>query len=128
MPYSLLALCIGASTGATMRWGLGLALNHVIPSLALGTLVANLLGGYLIGLAAAFFATHPALGAQWSLLVVTGFLGSLTTFSSFSHEVVSLLQQGNMLMAGGAVAMHVCGSLLMTFLGMGTYMAVRGAV
>ena len=125
MISSLLAICAGASAGAVLRWLLGLALNPFFPTVPLGTLAANWLGGYIIGLALSLFAFFPFLGAEWRLLVVTGFLGALTTFSTFSAEVATLIQQGRLLWAGGAVALHVCGSLLMTFLGMGTFALIR---
>lgn len=125
MIHSLLAICVGASAGAVLRWLLGLALNPVFPTLPLGTLTANWLGGYIIGLALSIFALFPSLGAEWRLLVVTGFLGALTTFSTFSAEVATLIQQGRLFWAGGAVALHVCGSLAMTFLGMGTFALIR---
>ncbi len=125
MISSLLAICAGASAGAVLRWLLGLALNPLFPTVPLGTLAANWLGGYNIGLALSQFDFFPFLGAEWRLLVVTGFLGALTTFSTFSAEVATLIQQGRLLWAGGAVALHVCGSLLMTFLGMGTFALIR---
>ncbi|MCD7983888.1 MAG: fluoride efflux transporter CrcB [Desulfovibrio sp.] len=125
MISSLLAICAGASAGAVLRWLLGLALNPLFPTVPLGTLAANWLGGYIIGLAISLFAFFPFLGAEWRLLVVTGFLGALTTFSTFSAEVATLIQEGRLLWAGGAVALHVCGSLFMTFLGMGTFALIR---
>lgn len=108
-----------------LRWLLGLALNPLFPTLPLGTLAANLLGGYCIGLAVSVFAAIPSIGAEWRLLIITGFLGALTTFSTFSAEVVSLLQHGRVFWAGSTVVLHVCGSLAMTFLGMGTFALVR---
>lgn len=125
MLQSLLAICAGASAGAVLRWLLGLALNPLFPALPLGTLAANWLGGYCIGLAVGVFAFIPSLGAEWRLLIITGFLGALTTFSAFSAEVVSLIQQGRLFWAAGAVALHVCGSLLLTFLGIATCALVR---
>jgi CrcB protein len=86
MLYSILAISIGASAGAVSRWFLGLGLNALFPTIPLGTLAANLLGGYLIGLALTFFAGNPSLPPEWRLLVITGFLGGLTTFSTFSAE------------------------------------------
>lgn len=115
---SLLAISIGASLGAISRWLLGLGLNALFPLLPPGTLVANLLGGYLIGVAVAFFAAHPALSPEWRLLVITGFLGGLTTFSTFSAEVTNLLQQERLLWACASISAHVVGSLVMTLLGM----------
>lgn len=120
MFYSILSICIGASFGATLRWWLGLSLNALFPTIPPGTLAANLLGGYLIGLSLSFFAHHPALSPEWRLLVITGFLGGLTTFSTFSGEVTQLLQQGRWLWAGASISTHVAGSLLMTLLGMAT--------
>lgn len=120
MLYSVLAISIGASFGAVSRWLLGLGFNALFPTIPPGTLLANLLGGYLIGIAVTFFAANPHLPPEWRLLVITGFLGGLTTFSTFSAEVTTLLQQGRLLWAGGAIAVHVTGSLLMTLLGMVT--------
>ena len=117
MLNSILAICLGASLGALLRWLLGLSLNSLFPAIPLGTLTANLVGGYLIGVAAALFAAYPALAPEWRLLVITGFLGGLTTFSTFSAEVVSLLQEGRMFWAGLTISAHVLGSLLMTLLG-----------
>jgi CrcB protein len=117
MLNSILAICLGASLGAVLRWLLGLSLNSLFPAIPLGTLTANLVGGYLIGVAVALFAAYPALAPEWRLLVITGFLGGLTTFSTFSAEVVSLLQEGRMFWAGLTISAHVLGSLLMTLLG-----------
>jgi CrcB protein len=115
----VLAICIGASVGALSRWGLGLWLTPggVIPW---GTLAANLLGGYLIGICIAIFQSMPQLDPVWRLLLVTGFLGGLTTFSSFSGEVVSLLMQARYGLALGTAALHVLGSLLLTVAGIKT--------
>jgi len=118
---SILAISAGASLGAVLRWLLGSGLNALFPAIPPGTLAANLLGGYLIGLAVAFFGQHAGLAPEWRLFVITGFLGGLTTFSTFSAEVTSLLQQGRLLWAGGAIATHVLGSLAMTLLGMATF-------
>lgn len=120
MLYSVLAISLGASLGAVSRWLLGLGFNALFPTIPPGTLLANLLGGYLIGIAVTVFAANPHLPPEWRLMVITGFLGGLTTFSTFSVEVTSLLQQGRLLWAGGAIAVHVMGSLLMTLLGMAT--------
>jgi len=114
---SVLAICIGASLGALARWGLGLWLNpgSMIPY---GTLAANLIGGYLVGLCVAVFQTFPQLDPVWRLALVTGFLGALTTFSSFSAEVVAMLGQQRYALAMGTVALHLFGSLLLTVAGM----------
>jgi fluoride exporter len=120
MINSLFAISLGASAGAILRWFLGLSLNSLFPTLPPGTLAANLLGGYLIGVAIAFFANHPGLSPTWRLLVITGFMGGLTTFSTFSAEVTTLLQQRQLLWAAGQIGLHVFGSLLMTMLGIAT--------
>ena len=111
-----LAICVGASLGALARWQLGLWLSPggLIPW---GTLAANLIGGYLIGVCVAVFQALPQLDPAWRLALVTGFLGGLTTFSSFSAEVVSMLQQQRYLMALGTTAVHLLGSLVLTALG-----------
>lgn len=120
MLHSILAISIGASLGAVLRWLLGLWLNALFPAVPPGTLVANLIGGYLIGVAIAVFADHPGLSPEWRLLVITGFLGGLTTFSTFSAEVTELVQQERLWWAGGAISAHVAGSLAMTMLGLAT--------
>lgn len=121
---SVLAICIGASLGALARWRLGLWLNPgaVLP---LGTLAANLIGGYLIGIAVAVFATLPQLPPQYRLFVVTGFLGGLTTFSTFSAEVVSQLQQGHTAWALATTFGHTLGSFAFTALGIATVAWLR---
>ncbi len=117
---SIIAICVGASVGALLRWVLSVKLNALFPTLPPGTLVANLVGAYVVGFAIAFFAQSPALSPEWRLLVITGFCGALTTFSAFSAELVTLLQQGQMGWALGAVAAHLFGSVVMTFAGIGT--------
>ncbi|WP_022982789.1 fluoride efflux transporter CrcB [Ideonella sp. B508-1] len=122
---AVLAIALGASLGALLRWVLGNQLNALFPFLPPGTLAANLLGGYLIGLAVAFFATHPTLPPEWRLFAVTGFLGGLTTFSTFSAEVVTQLMAGRLGWSLMTVAVHVAGSITMTLLGIGTVSLVR---
>ena len=122
---SILAICVGASLGAILRWLLSSCLNSLLPSLPPGTLVANLLGGYLIGMAVALFASHPSLSPQWRLLVVTGFLGGLTTFSTFSVEVVTNLMETRLNWAFAIIAAHLLGSIAMTLLGIGTVRLFR---
>ncbi|WP_416362360.1 fluoride efflux transporter CrcB [Nitrosomonas sp.] len=124
---SLLAICLGASLGAVLRWLLGMSLNALFPAIPPGTLAANLIGGYLIGVALAVFAHHPGLTPEWRLFVITGFLGGLTTFSTFSAEVTALVQEGRILWAAGAIGVHVIGSLLMTMLGLATVAAFKTA-
>ena len=122
MAWSLVAISLGAAAGAIVRWLLGNLLNALLPAVPLGTLAANLLGGYGIGLALVFFASHPSLAPEWRLLVITGFMGGLTTFSTFSAEVTSLLQDGRFGWAALAALAHVAGSLLMTILGIASAM------
>ncbi|MBI5436828.1 MAG: fluoride efflux transporter CrcB [Nitrosomonadales bacterium] len=117
---AFIAVGLGAAIGAWLRWGLGLWLNPTLPELPLGTLSANLVGGYLIGLAVAFFMQHPGLSPEWRLLIITGFLGGLTTFSTFSAETVTLLARGQYAWSITIIAAHLGGSLLMTVLGMQT--------
>jgi CrcB protein len=116
---AVLAICIGASLGALARWGLGLWLNPGA-LLPLGTLAANLMGGYLVGICVAVFGALPQLDPVWRLALVTGFLGALTTFSSFSAEVVGMLLQQRYALALGTAALHLLGSLLLTVAGIKT--------
>ena len=124
--YGLLAVGVGAALGAWLRWWFGLLWNPVFPTLPLGTLAANLMGGYLVGLAMAVFADHPGLPPEARLLLATGFLGGLTTFSTFSAETVTLLLRAQYLWAGGIIAIHVAGSVVMTLLGIGTVKLLKG--
>lgn len=117
---SVLAISIGASLGALGRWGLGLWLSPSSAVIPWGTLAANLVGGYLIGICVAVFQALPQLDPVWRLALVTGFLGGLTTFSSFSAEVVTLLMQQRYALALGTASLHVAGSLLLTVAGIWT--------
>lgn len=117
---SIAAVSVGSSLGALLRWWLGARLNAHFPPIPPGTLAANLIGGYVVGVAVAFFATYTAVAPEWRLLVITGFCGGLTTFSTFSAELVTLLQQGRASWALAAAAAHLGGSLLMTLAGIGT--------
>ena len=112
----VVAISVGASVGALARWGLALWLNP-LASMPLGTLAANLVGGYLVGVCLAVFQALPNLDPTWRLAIVTGFLGGLTTFSSFSAEVVTMLQQTRYALAFGTAMLHVAGSLLLTIAG-----------
>lgn len=110
----LIAIFSGAGCGALLRWALGGWLNPLYPTVPLGTLAANLIGGLLVGVASAFFSQHGGLALEWRLLVITGFLGGLTTFSTFSLEVVTLLGRHQYAWALGAAGLHLLGSLLLT--------------
>jgi CrcB protein len=125
MIYSIAAIVSGAGAGALLRWFLGLKLNSFYPAIPLGTLGANLLGGYLIGIAIAFFSTNTALSPEWRLFIITGFLGGLTTFSTFSAEIVTALQEGRIFNAATATLLHVGGSIIMTFLGIASLMYIQ---
>lgn len=122
-----LAVSIGAALGALLRWRLGTALNSVFPAIPPGTLTANIIGGYIIGVAIAYFAQASDIAPEWRLVVVTGFCGGLTTFSTFSAEVVSLLQEGRLTMAMTAIATHVVGSLLATLAGLASWQLLESA-
>ncbi len=112
-----LAVGTGAALGAWLRWMLSLALNSFLPNLPLGTLASNLIGGFLIGVAVEVFSQNPLFSAEARFFVITGFLGGLTTFSSFSAEAVGLLQRSSYVWALGLVGAHLLGSILMTLLG-----------
>ena len=120
---SVIAICVGACLGALARWQLGLWLNPTSAEegiFAWGTLAANLIGGYLIGLCMGIFQNLPQIDPEWRLLCITGFLGALTTFSTFSAEVVLMLQQGRLLLALGTASVHLIGSLVLTYFGLYT--------
>ena len=112
-----LAVGVGGVLGAWLRWGLGVALNPVFPTLPLGTLVANVAGGFIIGVAIEYFARHASVPAEVRLLVVTGFLGALTTFSTFSAEAVTLFAHRQYGWALAHVGAHLLGSLAATVAG-----------
>ncbi|NBW49905.1 MAG: fluoride efflux transporter CrcB [Betaproteobacteria bacterium] len=119
--HPVIAICLGACAGALARWQLGLWLNPVATAgtvLPWGTLAANLIGGYLIGVCVAVFQAMPQLDPAWRLALVTGFLGALTTFSSFSAEVVAMLGQQRYALALGTAGVHLLGSLALTIAGM----------
>ena len=118
--HAVIAICLGACAGALLRWQLGLWLNHAGAFMPWGTLAANLIGGYLVGLVIGALQQLPDLDPAWRLLLVTGFLGGLTTFSSFSAEVVEMLLLARWPQALVTLAAHLGGSLLLTFLGLRT--------
>ena len=119
-----LAVGIGAVLGAWLRWFLGVALNAANPNLLLGTLAANLIGGYLIGVAVEYFSQQGGLPVEIRLFVITGFLGGLTTFSSFSAEAVGLLMESRYAWATLMISSHLVGSIIMTVLGIFTVRSI----
>lgn len=121
---ALLAVFLGAGIGACLRFALGQALNELLPQMPLGTLASNLIGGYLVGVAIAFFAWRSELSPLWRLAMITGFLGGLTTFSTFSAEVVNGLLRGEPAWALATAVAHLAGSLLLTTLGLWTVRAL----
>ncbi len=123
--FSIFAIALGAAIGANLRWVLGAALNAWFPHLPPGTLVANLLGAFLIGLAIAVFSALPELSSYWRLFFITGFLGALTTFSTFSAEIFNNLRTADYFWAMAGIVVHVGGSLLMVALGMASFLLLR---
>lgn len=124
--YSILAVSLGAVIGANLRWLLSLWLNTAGHPIPVGTLVANLCGGWLIGWLISYFSQAPHLGPEWRLFAVTGLCGALTTFSTFSIEMYGAIQAGKWLAAFGGIALHVIGSLSMTALGIYCFHTLRG--
>ncbi|EKK07996.1 MULTISPECIES: fluoride efflux transporter CrcB [Acinetobacter calcoaceticus/baumannii complex] len=120
MYTSLFSIALGAVLGAWLRWALALKFNHIFQNIPLGTMLVNLIGAFIIGFSVAFFA-NSTLSPSYKLFVITGFCGTLTTFSTFSMEVVSLLQSGKFDYAILTIAIHVLGSLLLTGAGIYTY-------
>jgi len=116
-PFSVVAVFGGAGCGALLRWWLGGWLNPVFPTIPLGTLAANLLGGLLVGVASSYFTHNSSLPPEWRLLIITGFMGGLTTFSTFSVEVVTLMARQEYWWALGAATVHLVGSLVLTGIG-----------
>ncbi len=125
MLNAIIAIGFGAALGALMRWQLGLRLNEFFPTLPPGTLVANIIGGYIIGLAVAFFASTNEVAPEWRLFIITGFCGGLTTFSTFSAEVVTLLQAGRIGWAATSIGVHVSTSIVATIAGLLTWELAR---
>ena len=123
---SWLAIGLGAAMGAWLRWGLGMLMNNVHEHIPLGTLVANLCGGYVIGLAMAFFYSNNGVSPEWRLFIITGLLGGLTTFSTFSAETVLMLQRGEYVWAALQVVLHVVGAILLCMAGFASYRYFSG--
>ena len=113
----ILAIAVGSICGGLLRWQLGLKLNALYPTVPPGTLSANLIAGFVVGVAIAYFAQASALAPEWRLLIITGFCGGLSTFSTFSAEIVTLIQRNQLAWAAGAIGIHVGGSLMMTLAG-----------
>lgn len=125
MLTSIAAISVGAAFGAVLRWLLSSAMNALVPALPLGTLAANLIAAYVVGLAIAYIGANPATSVAWRLLIVTGFAGGLSTFSTFSAELLFLLRDGRLGWSMGAIALHMGGSLLMTTLGIASVSLFR---
>ena len=123
---SLVAVAVGGMLGCLLRWVLAIFLNNAFPTIPPGTLAANLIGCYIIGIALGFFTFYPAFAPEWRLFITTGFCGGLTTFSTFSAEIVTLLQAGRTLWAVGAISLHLIGSLAMTVAGIATATWLKG--
>jgi CrcB protein len=122
---SFIAVSVGGMIGCLMRWVLAIFLNSAFPTIPPGTLAANLIGCYVIGIAVGFFMLYPAFAPEWRLFITTGFCGGLTTFSTFSAEIVTLLQAGRTLWAVAAIALHLFGSLALTIAGIATVTWLR---
>jgi len=122
----VIAVGVGAAFGAWMRWGLSAWLNPRVPHFPLGTLASNLIGGYLVGFAVAYFSARHDLAPELRLFAITGFLGGLTTFSTFSSEVTDLLLRGEYLTAGSLALVHLTGSIMLTVAGIASFRALAG--
>lgn len=121
MVLQLACISIGAALGASCRWGLSVALNPLFTNFTFGTLIANYLGCFLMGIASGILLSYPVISNEWRLFFITGFLGSLTTFSSFSGEVVNILLDGQWLTGLGVICLHLFGCLTITLLGIGLW-------
>lgn len=126
MYYPLISIALGSVLGAWLRWFLGLKLNPIFPDIPLGTVTVNFVGGFIIGFAISYFS-QSALSPNYKLFVITGFCGALTTFSTFSAEIIALLQSGKLGYACAAILIHVMGSLLFTILGMSLHQWLTAA-
>lgn len=126
MIFSVLAICLGACFGAVCRWGFNLLLNPLFSAIPLGTLAVNLLGSLIMGFLMAFFAFYPGISTDWKLLLITGFLGSFTTFSAFAGELAVIIQSGRYLLCAGAISLHVFGSIIMVFSGLTLFKLIFG--
>jgi fluoride exporter len=125
MVMQFAAVGIGAAIGAWLRWGLSMWLNPKLPAFPLGTLASNLIGGYLVGVAVAFFALRGDLPVEWRLFAITGILGGLTTFSTYSAEVTELLMRGAYANATALALTHVAASIVLTIAGFASFQLVN---
>jgi len=125
MLKAIIAIAIGSTVGGILRWALSTKFNSlfIIP---FGTLLSNLIAGYIIGFAMTLLANSPSISPEWRLLIITGFCGGLSTFSTFSAEIVTFLQKGQITLGLSTIAIHVVGSILMTVLGILTYQWLKG--
>lgn len=126
MYYPLISIALGSILGAWLRWLIGLKLNPIFPAIPLGTVIVNFIGGFIIGFAISYFS-QSALSPNYKLFVITGFCGALTTFSTFSAEIIALLQQGKLSYAVAAIIIHVIGSLVFTLIGMSLHQWLSAA-
>lgn len=126
MYYPLISIALGSILGAWLRWLIGLKLNPIFPAIPLGTVTVNFIGGFIIGFAISYFS-QSALSPNYKLFVITGFCGALTTFSTFSAEIIALLQQGKLSFAVAAIVIHVIGSLVFTLIGMSLHQWLSAA-
>ncbi|MFT3801926.1 MAG: fluoride efflux transporter CrcB [Burkholderiaceae bacterium] len=122
---AVIAISVGAALGALLRYGLSLAMNAMVPAIPMGTLASNLIAAYIVGFAIAFFASAPGLSPNWRLFIITGLAGGLSTFSTFSAELLTLLRDGRLVWSFGMLALHLGGSLALTALGMATVSLTR---
>lgn len=123
--YAVLAISVGSTIGALLRYGLSVALNALLPPIPMGTLASNLVAAYIVGCAIAYFGAVPGLSPVWRLFVITGLVGGLSTFSTFSAELLTLLRDGRLGWSASMLALHVGGSLAMTVLGMASVTVTR---
>ena len=126
MYYPLISIALGSILGAWLRWLIGLKLNPIFPAIPLGTVIVNFIGGFIIWFAISYFS-QSALSPNYKLFVITGFCGALTTFSTFSAEIIALLQQGKLSYAVAAIVIHVIGSLVFTLIGMSLHQWLSAA-
>lgn len=125
--YAILAISVGSIVGALMRYALSLGLNAFVPHIPMGTLASNLIAAYIVGAAIVFFGTSPGISPAWRLFVITGLAGGLSTFSTFSAELLTLLRDGRLGWSLGMLSLHVGGSLTMTGLGMASVSLIRSS-